>query len=117
MEQEQKSKALPPIHRIRLPEVRNRSTLIRWLSALGYPVKEIAQVLNVRYQQVRNVLHTPPKRAAREDMPSLEFQTWDLVDDVQAILDAELERSLSAQRFDRKQRSKFIDIDNEEYSE
>jgi hypothetical protein len=98
-------RVLPPIHRVKQPQVANRATLIRWYAELGYPTKEIAYQLNVRYQQVRNVLVTKPKRAAREDLPSLDFETWDLVDDVQAIMDAELERSLAGLRRERTSKS------------
>lgn len=98
---EEAARVLPPIHRVKQPKVANRATLIRWFHALGYPTKEIAAQLQVRYQQVRNVIVTTPKRAAREDMPPLELETWDLADDIQAIMDAELDRSLAAGRADR----------------
>lgn len=40
------------------------SQKIRALSAKGMERKDIAKLLNIRYQHVRNVLTTPLKRAA-----------------------------------------------------
>lgn len=115
-DEESAARVLPPIHRVKMPHVKQRATLIRWYAALGYPTKEIATHLQVRYQQVRNVLVTQPKRAAREDMPPLTIETYDLVDDIQAIMDAELDRSLAGIRADRLSGSSsesedFIDPD------
>lgn len=61
---------LPPIKDILIPPG-IKSTRIRWLWHMGYPIKEIAAILDIRYQQCRNVITTQPKRAAREDMPPL----------------------------------------------
>lgn len=57
------------------------STRIRWLSGVGYLPKEIAPYLGVRYQQVRNVLENPPKRAAREDIPPLKVEVMEVSSD------------------------------------
>jgi predicted GTPase len=40
----------------------NKSTTIRALSAKGYARGQIAKVMNIRYQHVRNVMITPVKR-------------------------------------------------------
>lgn len=40
----------------------NKSTTIRGLAAMGYDRGQIAKVMNIRYQHVRNVLITPVKR-------------------------------------------------------
>lgn len=72
---------LPPIGRIIMPEMKIMSTRIRWLSGVGYLPKEIAPYLGVRYQQVRNVLENPPKRAAREDIPPLKVEVMEVSSD------------------------------------
>ena len=41
-----------------------KSAKIRYLSAEGFSVSQVAEHLNIRYQHVRNVLTTPLKRAA-----------------------------------------------------
>ena len=69
---------LPPISHIKPPEMRHNSTKIRWYLGLGYTVKEVATFLGVRYQQVRNVGTTTPKRAAREDVPPYIIETWEV---------------------------------------
>lgn len=86
-------KYLPPIHRIQLPQTKTQSALIRWLWIVGYQVKDISRGLNVRYQQVRNIITTEPKRAAREDMPPLEVCLAELEDVVDTLLGDELERT------------------------
>lgn len=91
-------KNLPPIHRIVQPKMQHTSTKIRWYLGLGYEVGEVARFLGVRYQQVRNVGTTDPKRAAREDVPPYELVLEPLPDDIESIMDAELERSLMAGR-------------------
>lgn len=91
-------KNLPPIHRIIQPKMQHTSTKIRWYLGLGYEVGEVARHLGVRYQQVRNVGTTDPKRAAREDVPPYEISLEPLPDDIESIMDAELERSLMAGR-------------------
>jgi hypothetical protein len=78
--------------------MQHTSTKIRWYLGLGYEVREVAKFLGVKYQQVRNVGVTEPKRAAREDVPPYEITLYDLGDEVDALLDAELERSLMAGR-------------------
>lgn len=94
--------SLPPIHMVKLPAgMRVMSTKIRWLAALGYPRAEIQKQLGLRYQQVRNVLHNLPKRAAREDLPPLVIELYDPVDDIQAIMDSELEKSMQVVRKER----------------
>ena len=108
------TRVLPAIQRVKQPKVHNRATLIRWYHELGYPTKDIAKLLDVRYQQVRNVLVTQPKRAAREDLPPLTYETWDLVDDVQAIMDVELDRSLAAGRKARLAAERGTEIDGPE---
>lgn len=92
------SKYLPPIHRIKLPQVKTQTALIRWLFELGYPVKDISNGLNVRYQQVRNMVTTVPKRAAREDMPPLQIELLEMEDAVDMLLGAELERTFAEDR-------------------
>lgn len=75
-------RGLPPISRIKMPDGANiTSTKIRWLSGVGYEPREIAPFLGVRYQQVRNVLTNPPKRASREDVPPLVVEIVSLADD------------------------------------
>ncbi|MEB3029694.1 hypothetical protein VJI72_07850, partial [Parvimonas micra] len=59
----QPGRALPPIHRVKPPEMHHMSTKIRWYIALGYTVGEVSKFLGLRYQQVRNVATTTPKRA------------------------------------------------------
>lgn len=94
--------SLPDIGQIKMPEMKVVSTKIRWLSALGYSKSDIQKFLNVRYQQVRNVLTTIPKRAAREDLPPLVIELMDPIDDIQAIMDTALEQSLGEGRRARK---------------
>lgn len=93
---------LPPIVRLRIPKVRTQTAKVRWLWAVGYPIKEIAKGTGIKYQQVRNMIVNQPKRAAREDLPPIPpeapLEMKELVDDIQAIMDDELERSLRAGR-------------------
>ena len=84
---------LPPIRRIKLPETKTQSALIRWLFEKGYQVKDISKGLNVRYQQVRNIVTTEPKRAAREDLPEMGIELAELEDVVDMLLGDELERT------------------------
>jgi hypothetical protein len=91
--QSRDGKYLPPIHRIKLPKTKTQSCLIRWLFLLGYQVKDISRGLNVRYQQVRNIVTTEPKRAAREDLPPLEIALAPMEDVVDALLGDALERT------------------------
>ena len=93
-------RGLPPIGRILMPpEIKITSTKIRWLSAIGYLPREIAPYLGCRYQQVRNVLQNPPKRAAREDLPPLVVKVMRLSEDMLEIADEEAGRqNMAAQR-------------------
>lgn len=89
---------LPPMHRVKEPPMLYMSTRIRWWAALGYTVKEIHHFLGVRYQQVRNVLGTSPKRAAREDLPSLEIELLEISTDLELMEQAALVENMAAQR-------------------
>jgi hypothetical protein len=89
---------LPPISRIKRPETRTQSALVRWLFLLGYEVKEISRGLNIRYQQVRNMVTTQPKRAAREDLPPLQIELLEMEDAVDMLLGIELERTFAEDR-------------------
>lgn len=91
-------KYLPPIYRIKLPETRTKSALIRWLWELGYSVKAISGSLGIRYQQVRNVVTTEPKRATREDMPELVIELADDTDVVDMLLGEALEADFKRAR-------------------
>ena len=93
-----KNKSLPPLHRLQLPKTRTKSALIRWLWLLGYEVRVISRGLNIRYQQVRNIVTTEPKRAAREDLPPLEITLSDVGDFVDMLLDEQLERDFAEAR-------------------
>jgi hypothetical protein len=86
-------KYLPPIYRLKLPTTNNKSTLIRWLYHVGYEVKDISKGLNIRYQQVRNIVKTIPKRAAREDMPADGIEVQEIGDALDMLMDAELDRT------------------------
>ncbi len=92
----------PPINRIVIPSTRTKSALIRWFHALGYPTKEIYVFLNVKYQMVRNIVTTGPKRAAREDLPELAVRWLPEFDLVDMALDGALEKALLAGRKERK---------------
>lgn len=91
-------RALPPIHRIKEPPMLYMSTRIRWYTDLGYTVAEIYKYLGVRYQQVRNVLGTAPKRAAREDIPPLVIELYDLETDIEAMEAQALVENMAALR-------------------
>lgn len=114
---DQKQRALPPIHRIVEPSMHHMSTRIRWFSALGYTNAEIHKHLGVRYQQVRNVLTTTPKRMAREDVPPLEFSVMDVETDLEAMESQALVDNMAAQRAEdraaRKRARRRQDIDEE----
>jgi hypothetical protein len=87
-------RGLPPIGRIKMPPgMKITSTQIRWLNAVGYEAREIAPFLGCRYQQVRNVLQNPPKRAAREDVPPLVVEVTRLSEDMLEIADEEAMRA------------------------
>jgi hypothetical protein len=101
-------RGLPPIARIKMPEeMKIVSTKIRWLSGVGYVAREIAPFLGVRYQQVRNVLSNPPKRAAREDLPPLVVEVLRLTEDMLEIADQQhLEQQMAAQRSEHRRERK-----------
>lgn len=94
--------SLPPIGDIVIPSTATKSACIRWLFAVGYPIKEIYQFLGIRYQMVRNIVTTVPKRAAREDLPPLKIRyrenTRDLIDEA---MDGALEASMMVSRKER----------------
>jgi len=91
-------KGLPPIGHVKPPEMKHMSTKIRWYLGLGYAVKEVAGMLGVRYQQVRNVATVEPKRAAREDVPPYIIECWEPADDLEAMADHALDIEMAAQR-------------------
>lgn len=93
---------IAPIESIEIPKTTTKSARIRWLRAMGYTVAEISNFLGIRYQMVRNIATSTPKRMAREDLPPLEVVFKPEVDDVQIIMDTELEASLKAERKRRK---------------
>lgn len=95
---------LPPIIRIKIPKTQTQSALIRWLAGVGYQTKDIAKFLDKRYQQVRNILVTQPKRAAREDLPELVIELADMPDAVDMLLDMGLERTFAEERQGKKKR-------------
>jgi len=96
---------LPPIHRLKLPKTTTQTALVRWLVALGYTVAEIHRGTQIRNQQVRNMATSQPKRASREDLPPLVVEVMPLPDEVDAILDDQLDRSMMAQRSEGKKRA------------
>lgn len=98
--------ALPPIGSVVIPKVQTASTRIRWLKALGYATSTISNHLGIRYQMVRNVSVTIPKRAAREDLPKLEVWLHAEADFVEAGMDGALDASLLAARKERKAQEK-----------
>lgn len=103
-------RGLPPIGRIKMPEgIKVVSTKIRWLSTVGYEPREIAPYLGVRYQQVRNVLQNPPKRAAREDIPAPIVEVMRLTEDMLEVADEEhLRQQMAAQRNEHRAERKRV---------
>jgi hypothetical protein len=97
-------RGLPPIGRIKMPDgIKVVSTKIRWLSSVGYLPNEISKYLGCRYQQVRNVLQNPPKRAAREDLPPPTVEILRLSDDMLEVADEEhLRQQMAAQRLEHR---------------
>lgn len=89
---------LPPISQIVIPKTKTQSNTIRWLAALGYEVKDISAQLGTRYQQVRNIVTTIPKRAAREDLPELIVEYKPEADPLDDAMDGALEASLLEHR-------------------
>lgn len=98
---------LPPINLIVVPSTLTKSATIRWLNALGYEVKEIYQFLGIRYQMVRNIINTIPKRAAREDLPPLQVRYKPEQDPIEGGLDAALDESLMQERRDRRKAARM----------
>lgn len=93
---------LPHIARLELPHTTTQTALVRWLWELGYQVRDISRGTGIRYQQVRNMVTTVPKRASREDLPPLKLVLRGPVDDVDAIMDEALDRSIRAGRSKNK---------------
>lgn len=112
----QPAKALPPIGHVVEPAMHHMSTRIRWYYALGYSVKEIAGKTGARYQQVRNVVTTEPKRAAREDLPDLTFELAPIEDVFEAMEHQALLDNMGAQRSQaRRAPVREEDLDDEDY--
>lgn len=104
---------LPAIHKIRGPEgLLTQSARLRWYYSLGYPVSEIARFLGVRYQQVRNICLTIPKRGAREELPPPRVELLPQEDLVDVLLGMELERG---HREALRRRPLVEDMDDERY--
>lgn len=97
---------LPPINRIKIPSTSTKSATVRWLVQLGYSVGDISNHLGIRYQMVRNIKVTEPKRAAREDMPPLVVEYLPETDEIQDALDGALEADMVAARKERKKAEK-----------
>ncbi|MGD9727629.1 MAG: hypothetical protein AB7L09_21530 [Nitrospira sp.] len=51
-------------------EHKTKSAVIRFLTKEGFKTNEIAKFMSIRYQHVRNVLHTPAKRASEPSTPA-----------------------------------------------
>lgn len=66
--------SLPLLKDIQLPVSKTKSHTIRWLWAVGYTVQQISNGLGIKYQMVRNIAYSEPKRAAREDLGSLDVR-------------------------------------------
>ncbi len=94
---------LPPLESIVLPKTTTKSALIRWLAVMGYSTSEIYRYLGCKYQMVRNIVTTIPKRAAREDLPNLVIVPKPETNELQDALDGVLDASLME---GRRQRSK-----------
>lgn len=114
-------KYLPPLHRLKMPETKVLSTKIRWLHALNYQVKDISKGLGLRYQMVRNIITTIPKRAAREDLPPLVIELVEMADVVDQLLGDELERThreaAKQAKRTRQDTTNNTDLDDENYHE
>ncbi len=85
---------LPPLNMIIIPSTTTKSATIRWLHGLGYSVNEIHKGLGLKYQMVRNIVTTIPKRAAREDLPAPYVEYKPESDELMDALDGALEASL-----------------------
>lgn len=114
--------SLPLLKDIKLANTETKSATIRWLVALGYSVQDISNHLGIRYQMVRNIATSLPKRAAREETPILEVQLLrdfraleDGIDEfVEAGIDHELEQAMllaRKERFKNMARTKKADSD------
>lgn len=99
---------LPPMSDIYKPPTLTKSALIRWLNKLGYTVGEIHKGLGIKYQMVRNITTTIPKRAAREDLPPLVITYLPEKDFLEAALDGALEASLLTERKERLKAQKQL---------
>lgn len=97
---------LPPIGMIVITKTKTQSNTIRWLAALGYEIKQISACLGIRYQQVRNIVTTIPKRAAREDLPPLIVEYKPETDALDDAMDGALEASLLAERKARQKNNR-----------
>jgi hypothetical protein len=71
MKEVPRTPGLPFIERVVAPPMEFTSTKIRWYRGIGYSCSEVANFLGIKYQQVRNVSTTDPKRGAREVLPAL----------------------------------------------
>lgn len=106
-EADREERNLPPIHRIKEPRMQHMSTRIRWFYGMGYKIGEIHKHLGVRYQQVRNVVTTEPKRAMREDVPAFVLEVLDLDTDLELMEQQALVDQMAAQRAeDRAERKR-----------
>lgn len=105
---------LPPMSDIYKPPTLTKSALIRWLNKLGYTVGEIHKGLGIKYQMVRNITTTIPKRAAREDLPALVITYLPEKDFLEAALDGALEASLLAERKERQKANQEANKDGED---
>ena len=63
---EPESSGMPPLGLLR-EKCKTKSAIIRYLTSLGYSVKDISAHTGIRYQHVRNVVHTELKRGPNED--------------------------------------------------
>lgn len=98
--------SLPPISHVKPPDMKHTSTKIRWYCGLGYTIKEVSNLLGVRYQQVRNVATTAPKRAAREDVPPLRIELFELDDDLEAMDKHAMEQEMAIQRREHRKEAR-----------
>jgi hypothetical protein len=97
----------PPIEKIEMPKCVTKSALIRWLIWMGYEVAEVARYLGIKYQMVRNIKTTVPKRAAREDLPPPIIYLKQEVDVFAQGMDGALDESLMQERRERKAAEKM----------
>ena len=106
--------SLPLLKDIVIPPAKTKSHTIRWLWAVGYTVQQISNGIGIKYQMVRNIAYSEPKRAAREDLGSLDIRLKkevDLDDEdfiIQTAIDGALEASLMAGRKARAKKAAQI---------